>query len=343
MSIRLTSFAAHLVVACAVMSATLDASASDPVVFTSWGGTTQSAQQKSWVPGFTQATGASVVMDGPTDYGKFKAMVESGNVSWDVVDVEGDFAYAAQKSGLVEPIDFSFVKKDSLDPRFVSPTAVGSFYYSFVLGYNKSRYKGAQPSTWSDLFDTKRFPGKRTLYKWSAPGVLESALLADGVAPDKLYPLDLDRAFRKLDTIKGDIVWWSGGAQSQQLLASGEAPLGMFWNGRVHALEQTGVPVGISWNQNLTAADMLVIPKGAKHKAEAMKFLAAATSAEAQAKFAAETGYAPINLKSAALMPAAAAQNLPDQHKTSQINLDMKYWADNREAIGKRWYAWQSK
>jgi putative spermidine/putrescine transport system substrate-binding protein len=343
MSSRWTLFAAPLAVACAAALTTSAAQAADPVVFTSWGGTTQSAQQKNWVPGFTQATGANVVMDGPTDYGKLKAMVESGNVSWDVVDVEGDFAYAAEKAGLVEPIDFSVVKKDNLDPRFVSPTAVGSFYYSFVLGYNKAKFKGAQPATWNDLFDTKRFPGKRTLYKWSAPGVLEIALLADGVAPNKLYPLDLDRAFRKLDTIKGDIVWWGGGAQSQQLLASGEAPMGMFWNGRLHALEQSGVPVGISWNQNLTAADMLVVPKGAKHKAEAMKFLAAATSAEAQAKFAAETGYAPINVKSAALMPAAVAQNLPDQHKATQINLDMKYWADNRDAISKRWYAWQSK
>jgi putative spermidine/putrescine transport system substrate-binding protein len=329
----------------ALCAATLAASAlaADPIVFTSWGGTTQSSQQKDWAQPFTQASGVTVLMDGPTDYGKLKAMVDSGNVNWDVVDVEGDFAYAAQKAGLVEPIDYAVVKKDELDPRFSTTHAVGSFYYSFVLGYNKSNFKSAQPQTWADLFDTKKFPGKRTFYKWSAPGVIEIALLADGVAPDKLYPLDLDRALRKLDTIKGDIVWWSGGAQSQQLLASGEAPIGMFWNGRLHALEQTGVPVGVSWNQNLTAADMLVIPKGAKHKAEAMKFLATATSPQAQAKFAQDTGYAPINVKSAAIMPPAVAKTLPDQYKNSQINLDMKYWADNRDAIAKRWYAWQSK
>jgi putative spermidine/putrescine transport system substrate-binding protein len=212
-----------------------------------------------------------------------------------------------------------------------------------VLGYNKTAFKGAQPSTWADLFDTKKFPGKRTFYKWSAPGVLEIALLADGVPANKLYPLDLDRAFKKLDTIKGDIVWWSGGAQSQQLLASGEASMGMFWNGRLHALQATGVPVGISWNQNLTAADMLVIPKGAKHRDEALKFLAAATSPQAQAKFATDTGYAPINVKSAALMTPAVAKTLPDQYTQSQINLDMKYWAANRDAIAKRWYAWQAK
>ncbi|WP_322049329.1 ABC transporter substrate-binding protein [Paraburkholderia sp. J67] len=343
MSSRWTLYAAPLIAAGAAMLAAAPALAADPIVFASWGGTTQSSQQKNWAQPFAQATGINVLMDGPTDYGKFKAMVESGNVNWDVVDVEGDFAYAAAKDGLIEPIDYSVVKKDELDPRFSSPQAVGSFYYSFVLGYNKSAFKGAQPSTWADLFDTKKFPGKRTFYKWSAPGVLEIALLADGVPPAKLYPLDLDRAFKKLDTIKGDIVWWSGGAQSQQLLASGEASMGMFWNGRLHALQATGVPVGISWNQNLTAADMLVIPKGAKHRDEALKFLAAATSPQAQAKFAADTGYAPINVKSAALMTPAVAKTLPDQFTQSQINLDMKYWAANRDAIAKRWYAWQAK
>jgi len=138
-------------------------------------------------------------------------MVESGNVTWDVVDVEYDFALAAAKAGLLEPIDFAVVDKAQIDPRFVTDNAVGSFYYSFVLGYNKDVLK-EEPKTWADLFDTTKFPGKRTFYKWSAPGVLEIALLADGVAPDKLYPLDLDRAFKKLDTIKGDIVWWGGGA-----------------------------------------------------------------------------------------------------------------------------------
>ncbi|WP_321880212.1 ABC transporter substrate-binding protein [Paraburkholderia bannensis] len=343
MSSRWTLYAAPLIAASAMMLAAAPALAADPIVFTSWGGTTQASQQKNWAQPFAQASGINVLMDGPTDYGKFKAMVESGNVNWDVVDVEGDFAYAAAKDGLIEPIDYSVVKKDELDPRFSSPQAVGSFYYSFVLGYNKTAFKGAQPSTWADLFDTKKFPGKRTFYKWSAPGVLEIALLADGVPANKLYPLDLDRAFKKLDTIKGDIVWWSGGAQSQQLLASGEASMGMFWNGRLHALQATGVPVGVSWNQNLTAADMLVIPKGAKHRDAALKFLAAATSPQAQAKFAADTGYAPINVKSAALMTPAVAKTLPDQYTQSQINLDMKYWAANRDAIAKRWYAWQAK
>ncbi len=319
------------------------AARADEMVFTSWGGTTQDAQKKAWVEPFEKTDGVKVKLDGPTDYGKLKAMVDSGNVDWDVVDVEGDFAVAAAKLGLLDSIDFNVVKKSDLDPRFTSNDYVGSFYYSFVLGYNKDALGGKAPKTWADLFDTKKFPGKRTFYKWSAPGVLEIALLADGVAPDKLYPLDLDRAFKKLDTIKSDIVWWSGGAQSQQLLASGEAPLGAFWNGRIFAVQKDVPGVGLSWSQNLTAADVLVVPKGAKHKAEAMKFLAEATSAKAQAQLASLTSYAPINTGSAKLMPAGQAATLPDRHTESQINLDMNYWAAHRDEIGKRWYDWQAK
>jgi putative spermidine/putrescine transport system substrate-binding protein len=313
------------------------------MVFTSWGGTTQDAQKKYWAEPFTKETKIRVQQDGPTDYGKFKAMVESGNVSWDVVDVEYDFAVKAAKDGLLEPIDFNTVKRADIDPRFVTDHAVGSFYYSFVLGYSKDKFGGKEPKSWADVFDTQAFPGKRTFYKWSAPGVLEIALLADGVPADKLYPLDLDRAFKKLDTIKKDIVWWSGGAQSQQLLASGEAPIGQFWNGRLYALQKSGTKVGISWDQNLTAADMLVVPKGAKNKDAAMKFLTVATGAKGQADFSKETAYAPVNVKSKELMDKEVVATLPDQHTASQINLNMQYWADNRDAIAKRWYAWQTQ
>ena len=152
----------------------------------------------------------------------------------------------------------------------------------------------------ADLFNVKKFPGKRCFYKWSFAGVLEATLLADGVKPDELYPLDLNRAFKKLDTIKKDIVWWSTGAQSQQQLASGQCPISLMWNGRVQALEDSGVPVAMSWDDNLTTGDMLVIPKGAPNIAAARKFIAYATSAEAQAKFATATGYAPVNKGSAA-------------------------------------------
>ncbi|MBF8672800.1 extracellular solute-binding protein [Pseudomonas putida] len=333
----------------AVLSASLltlacqAAQAADSLNFVSWGGTTQDAQKEAWAAPFTKATDIKVVQDGPTDYGKLKAMVESGNVQWDVVDVEADFALRAASEGLLEPLDFTQIKRDKIDPRFVSDHGVGSFFFSFVLGYNEGKLGANKPVDWTALFDTKTYPGKRALYKWPSPGVLELALLADGVAPDKLYPLDLDRAFKKLDTIKKDIVWWGGGAQSQQLLASGEASLGQFWNGRVYALQQDGAPVGVSWKQNLVMADFLVIPKGAKNKDAAMKFLANASSAEGQAEFANKTAYAPVNVDSVAKLDKDLAQNLPTAYAQDQVTLDFSYWAKNGQAIAARWNEWLVK
>ena len=315
----------------------------ESIAFSSWGGTTQDAQAKNWAKPFTKKTNIKVRQDGPTNYGKIKAMVDAKSVSWDVVDVEFDYAVEAGEKGLLEKIDFSIVDKSKLDPRFVTDYAVGSFYYSFVIGFDKTAFGNATPMSWKDVFDTKKFPGKRAFYKWSAPGVIEAALLADGVKAENLYPLDLDRAFAKLDTIKKDIIWWGSGAQSQQLLASKEVSIGSFWNGRISALKNSGVDVGVSWQENITAADALVVPKGSKNIKAAMQFIAHATSAKGQADFSVETGYAPINVASSKLMSAEMRSTLPDAQNKAQINANMQYWAKHRNEIGKRWYAWQVK
>lgn len=335
---------ATAILAAALLGATANSvMAAEEMSFVSWGGTTQDAQKEAWAEPFTAESGVKVLQDGPTDYGKLKAMVESGNVQWDVVDVEADFALRAAEAGLLEPLDFSVIDKSKLDPRFVSDYGVGSFYFSFVLGFNQNSLSGDGPNDWSDLFDTETYPGKRALYKWASPGVLELALLADGVPEDKLYPLDLDRAFKKLDTIKDQVVWWGGGAQSQQLLASGEVSMGQFWNGRVYALQQDGLPVGVSWEQNLVMADFLVIPKGAKNKKAAMKFLAQSSSAKGQADFANLTAYAPINTESTGMLKEGLAPSMPSAYVDDQITLDFAYWAQHGPEIAERWNAWLLK
>jgi len=319
------------------------AAAQQQMVFTAWGGTTQDAQYASWGVPFTAETGIAVVQDGPTDYGKLRAMVEAGSVTWDVVDVEYEYALQAAEKGLLEPLDFSIIDRAAIDPRFVTDHVVGSFYFSFVIGYLPASYPDAKPRTMADLFDTAKFPGKRAFYKWAAPGTIEAALIADGVDPANLYPLDLDRAFAKLDTIKSDILWWGGGAQSQQTLAAGETPIGLFWNPRLTALINDGVPVEISWEQNLTAADALVVPKGTPNREAAMRFIAEAVSAEGQSELARQTGLSPITPAALDLLDPELRAVLPDSQTESQIKTDLAYWAANRDMISERWYAWQAE
>jgi len=315
--------------------------AEEQLTFVSWGGSTQAAQEHAWAEPFTRETGIPVIQAGPTDYQRFRQMVESGTVEWDVVDVEADFALRAGREGLLAPLDLKQIAQRNIDPRFVTIYGVGSFYFSFVLGYNTQALNQA-PQGWAALFDVKAHPGKRALYKWPSPGVLEMALLADGVAPTALYPLDLDRAFRKLDSIKQDILWWGSGEESQQLLASGQATLGMFWNGRVESLRREGAPVAINWQQNLVTGDFLVIPRGSRNKEAAKRLLGYASSAQAQADFATRSGYAPVNLGSLALIPSEQATQLPSAYTADQITLDFKYWGQQGEAIARRWQAWQN-
>src|SRR5699024_2156728 len=136
----------------------------DSITFVSWGGTTQEAQEKYWAERFTEETGITVNSDN-TDYGKFKAMVESGNVIWDGVDVEGDFAYQAAQDGLLEELDFSIIDKENLDEDFVTDYFVGSFAYSFVNAYNTDEIDGELDKGWESFFDTNAHPGKRTAYQ----------------------------------------------------------------------------------------------------------------------------------------------------------------------------------
>lgn len=313
--------------------------ANAPITFVSWGGSTQKAQAKAWAKSFTKKTGIKVIEAGPTNYGKFAAMVRSGHVKWDVVDVEGPFAYRAAKEGLLEPLNFKIINRNNVEKRFRFKYGVGDFYYSFVLAYNKNVING-RPAGWSSIFNVQKYPGQRTLYKYPEPGVLEMALLASGVKPKNLYPLDLPRAFKELNTIKNNIVWWGSGAQSQQLLASGNAPIGSFWNGRVYYVAKSGAPVKTVWKHNLATADFLVVPRGAPHAKEAMRFIANAVSAKAQAAFSKMTAYAPVNPKAAKYLPKALLANLPTGHEATQVTLNIPYWAKHAKKIDNAWNQW---
>lgn len=306
----------------------------------SWGGATQDAQRAAWTESFTHKTGMTVIQEGPTDYARFKSLSASGEFTWDLLDVEGDFAYRAAADGLLEPLDFSVIDKRNIDSRFVFDYGIGSFYFSFILAYNRNSLGERVPEGWNDLFDLEKFPGKRALYSVPSPGVLELALLADGVAPDSLYPLDLDRAFKQLDSIRDEIVFWSYGAESQQLLASGSASLGMFWNGRIHDMARSDDAIRSVWNQNLAIADYLIVPKACPNKDAVMQFIAHAVSPRRQAALANASAYAPINIEAIKHVAPDVMPHLPTTHQQTQIILDVSYWARHAAKITQRWHAW---
>ncbi|HNS94277.1 MAG TPA: ABC transporter substrate-binding protein, partial [Thauera sp.] len=219
--------------------------ASADITVISFGGASQKAQDKAYYAPFAKATGVKVVAgEYNGEQAKVKAMVEAGNVTWDVLEVESPELVRGCEEGLFEKIDFAQVgDKADFVPAAVSECGVGIFVWSTALAYNADRLKEA-PTSWADFWNVDKFPGKRGLRK-GAKYTLEFALLADGVPTSDVYkvlatPAGVDRAFAKLDKLKANIQWWEAGAQPPQLLASGDLVMSAAYNGRISAAQVEG-------------------------------------------------------------------------------------------------------
>ena len=312
------------------------------LTFASFGGVYQEAQRKGWLEPYSALTGVKFQESEDSSNATIKAQVEAGAVEWDVVDVGNDFGLDAN-AALLEPLDYSLIKKDEILPGFASTYRVADITYSVVLAYNTDKTAGAVPSGWADFFDLAKFPGKRGLWNYSEGGVLEIALMADGVAPKDLYPLDIPRATAKLDTIKDSIVWWESGAASQELIGSGEATMSMVWNGRGwSAKHKDGKPVELQWSGQILTADYFVVPKGSPNKDVAMEFIAWATCANNNAAPSNNIPYGPTNINSKpnpAVVPDLGVSN----QDANTAYFDDAYLIDNFAAIDAAYQAWVTK
>jgi putative spermidine/putrescine transport system substrate-binding protein len=312
------------------------------VVFTGWGGSYQDAEKVGYCDPFARKSGATVLQDGPTDYAKLRTMVEGGDPTWDVVDVQDFFVSTAGRNGILEKIDTSVVDVERVDPKFVDEYGVGNMVFSFVIGYSTAAFPDNPKLTWADYFDLKKFPGPRSVRDIVQP-MLEAALLADGVEPGALYPLDVDRAFRKLDTIKNNAIFWQTNSQSQQQLVDGSAVMGIINNGRAYDVIKKGAKLAISWEQNLQAGDFLVIPKGSKNRDVAMGLINEMTLPENQAKVANLMAYSPTNLSALKFIDADVQPwiSTSPQNNSKGILIDKAYWRDNLQRLTERWNAWK--
>jgi putative spermidine/putrescine transport system substrate-binding protein len=255
------------------------------------------------------------------------------------VDVGNDFGLDAN-ADLLEPLDYNLIAKDQILEGFAGTYRVADITYGVTLAYNTDKTAGKAPTGWADFFDLQKFPGKRGFWKYATGGVFEFALMADGVGPKELYPLDVDRAIKKLDTIKDDIKWWDTGAQSQERIGSGDYTMTMIWNGRGWSAKHTdNKPVEMIWNQQILTADYFVVPKGSPNKDIAMEFIAWATCANNNAAPSQLIPYGPTNKFSTpnpSVVPDLAVSNVDD----STAYFDDNYLVNNFDDLDAKFQAW---
>jgi len=318
----------------------------ETITFVSWGGTYNEGLQKTIVTPFTEATGIKVILTSVPSYAKLEAQVKTGNIEWDVVEAESKQYARAVRAGLFEPLDLSQIPVEDFVEGSATQYGVGIVFYSYTIAYRTDKWPaGTGPSSMKDFWDVKKFPGPRGV-KYYFDGVLEAALMADGVPKSKMYPLDVDRALKKLDELKPHIrVFWKTGGQSQQIMRENEIDVGFVPGGRMIQLADQGVPVTWTFNDQVIVLDFLTIPKGSKKKEAAMKFIAFAAQPKQQAAFAEWTNYGPANKKAYNYISKEKAVLQPTYPENYAKGLLQNYdwYAENESKIEPLWERWKMK
>ncbi|HET8729027.1 MAG TPA: ABC transporter substrate-binding protein [Alphaproteobacteria bacterium] len=318
----------------------------DTLIVRTTGSAFEDALVKHYFTPFTEETGVTVIPVA-SSYGemvsKTAAMVEAGNAEWDIISPQ---FYELQKLSpyLMDLGDCSEMPNVASEgiPGICGQYGVQYLQGGVVLAYNPTMFPDEKPDSWADFWDTESFPGGRALPSYGNPwgNVFLFALMADGVAPGKLFPLDLDRAFASLDEIKSEIdVWWKTGAQSVDLMRSGEIAMTPMWSGTAYAAKADGVPLEWTFNQAIADRGSWAIVKGAPHPNAAKAFIDFyMTNPENHANFAREIGYLTTNAKARTLLSEEKQDELVPEGET--VDIDADWVEENRESALERWNAW---
>lgn len=327
-----------------------------PLTIVSWGGVYQESQREAYFEPFTEKTGIPIREDEYTgDFDAVIEQVESGNVTWDLVDVTLADAIRGCENGYLEPIPPSILPpapdgtpamQDFL-PNTLHECAVGEILWSTLWAYNRESFPGEAPDSVADVFDTERFPGARGMRK-TPRNNLEWALMASGVAPEDVYArlrteAGIERAFAALDSIRERIRWWESGSTPQQWLAEGEISVSTAYNGRVfNAIVKQDQPFAYIWDGQIWEIDLWVIPRGADNLADVLEFVAFATGTRPLAEQAEYVSYAPARKSSLPLVRPEYQSHMPTAPANfrNALQNDFLWWAEHQEEMDERFNAW---
>jgi len=323
------------------------AQSQDVMVYSGFGGNSQDVLREGLMTPFTKASGIRVVDTGPPDTAKIKAMVETGRVEWDVVQVETDFVSRGRAENLLERLDYKVISTKDVIPEAIDDYGITFQFGATSISYRTEKFPaGAGPKNWVDFWDVNRFPGRRSLPKQSYH-LFPAALAADGVPRDKLYPVDVDRVFRSLDRIRPHVVkFYEGFPQASQLITDREVDLTSSSVTRMVLIQQQGVPIYIEMNQAIPWGDAWVVPRGAPHKEAAMKFINFAIQNEEGLALKAKKTYTGMaNLRVNPLLDADTKRSLvttPENFAKTLVG-DDRWWAVNRAKMDQLMTAWLLK
>lgn len=312
------------------------AALSGQIIWADFGGPTNEARQKIYFAPFTKATGVKVTSVTEEDAIMQQMVYDGEDGDYDAIHVGLDDAYSSKANLVKIPAKY----QDDKLPAEIRAYAFGTFFVGHAQGYLTATFPDGGPTTWADFWDVETYPGKRG---WpGAPGSYDSAceiaLLASGVAPEDLYPLDFDAASKKLDELRDHMVFYTSYPEIQTLLSSGSAAVVMGPSGQFAALNASGTDVDVSWNQAVVSPNVLVIPTKAPDKANILALTKYFHEPKLQAKFAASTSYGPGNSKAYDYISASVQDTLVNSPKHTEIVDQNSKWRAGHKSELLKWY-----
>ena len=329
--------------------------AHETLTIVSWGGAYTASQMRAYVGPFRERADYPVeVVDYEGGLEEIRSQVKALNVKWDVVDISLSNSIRGCRAGLLQPIDHSLLEPapdgtpatEDFRSGSLQPCGVGQNVFSTVVAYDTAAFGSRPPARLQDFFDPDRFPGNRGLRR-NPQVVMEWALMADGVPPERVYPTlgtetGLRRAFGQLDRIKPYIVWWERPAEPAELLAAGRVTMTQSYNGRAQDAIDQGRDLAILWDGQVMDIEMWVIPEDAPHRRWALEFIRFATAPERQAEQARHIAYGPARHSALKMLDPEAVRRLPTApaNAATALQSDFDWWAEHGERLEARFEDW---
>lgn len=313
-----------------------DRGTGNEITVASWGGSYQDAQSKALFMPVAEALGIIIHEETWKGIGQLRTKVEANAVNWDIISTGSGGGARACAEGILQPLDYDLIDVSEFIPGTVLPCCVGSDIFATVYAWNTDTYGDNGPQNWADFWNVTRFPGTRALRN-KMHGMLEPALMADGVPPSQVYSVldseaGIRRALDKIRELKPNVaVWWGSGAQHAQLMKDGEVDMSTGWNGRFDNAKKDGARVAYGYNQSLLDHDCFGIPKGAPNPDLAMRVIAEMSKAEYQVNLPKYITYGPTNSRAHQLgeIDPAVERKLPSHPENVRLMLP----------ISQEWYA----
>lgn len=151
------------------------AQAAPNMVVVGYGGAGQKAQDVAFFQPFSAADGNKLIQSEYNgEMARIKVMVDTGNVDWDVVQIEAPDLMRGCDEGMYERLDWKAMGGDAeLIPDAAQECGSAALVWSVAIAYDANKLAQA-PTSWQDFWDVKKTPANAACVNarcttWSSP------------------------------------------------------------------------------------------------------------------------------------------------------------------------------